>query len=1429
MAQVIKKFQSGGTAPTKKYGTFTIDGNKYEVDDNFLNQLTSYGKTLDDEDTAYQFSKITDALRSGADLSYDSNANRLDGPVSFDVKNNQQSRLEQRRTRAGRFLGNLWGGKESASRHAINALKGFEYVAPASEPVQRNEYKWNDTLYGEYKRNKETGDYELIDGKKVYINGANNLRISKRLNSLKDIANYNKEDKFIGFNNLDRQVYIDLYNRLGDQGVNDLISRIEQGTWTDEDAEALDDIGIYLNGNSKSKEAIAPKTEEEQRAAKASSYDKKYNITPEVRDRFGIVYGNNGELYTEGFGLQGYGDTWRNAYFGDNFVQQYPGLKQFKDYILYNGRLYSKNEWADPNSQIHKELSSPNVNIFERMRNNLFDPSQNGGWQVLWTNDPYTRYNRNTQYNPYFDKKYADDNNVVYSYVTSAYQGLPSGVNVLDVIDSNTQRNEFGVPISGGTPLALDEKGNPIDISSYIRSATTNSESTGNAFQRLLGNEAGAYKGWIWEDILNTSDQLDENGQPIQNYSGWSILYNPRTGQEAYYDDEKQRIIDPSKNNAGSYITWWENGKSGNQVRLSQISNWDANIQRALRDIIDRSQLSRNPWFDFNDQIQGKRFTPVSFNRAKLNIPMKQTGGLINWKSEDQYKDSKAIKVRNTKKAATTSQIKAGDLTDADKWQLGALAGDLGALVASIPTGGNPVAAGLGVGSTVAQFTADVKRDGLDVGDIGNALLGLGLDAVTFIPGVGIAGKAAKTAKIIRKMKPMLSAGFSALGLSAAYDSLNKNSEWTLDDYRNILFGVQGLLGSKRVLDRTIGYKKTGLPVNSNEKVSPKKLQDLQKQTADKLVKDNPDRFKGKDWVKNGKIADYTKALADDEIKSALPKNKFYNESLSKLQSKYQNAKNKSSNWLTGESKELRFRTKEELPWFLQNAFGERLLHRAQFREFGNVAHRLNNRNHFLQEYNPLTMNQRAVTPIWRRMGNLNPREEAYYNPFIFKRRPTSTDGNRSLNLPVLASHYNYRFYKRGGKIVKAQLGDVITMNPVEVTAKSVTTPKSLINNYSVRMGEILNNAVNNLNTGYTPSTQLASNNTQSSKSTSRSAYGNSVNKPINVNPDMLLGAADFFASARAINKTANIEKDAIRKATQLSQQQKPTEFYSTFNDNGLFRSYDDRIKNIRQYKTVTNDPNQVMAERLMRDQQADQLIGERDTKFSQLIGEYNDKLLGQKQTYANIRNQIENENRIRLAEGLRQESMVDARKTMQNAQNLKSLIYQLRTDLGKDQSAKAAAESQLKQMRANAEFQAALEKYRPEYNNYINSLDKDDVLRQTTFESWLQNNKPKEYISLQNQHYADYIGNLPNLDPKFWFHGRNWADLDTSMPQFRTPPKAPGVDYTTYRFKSGGKVSGRNVRPVNDQHYLDQNKDINKAIRDLNNNIIRLFIKMMS
>ena len=126
----------------------------------------------------------------------------------------------------------------------------------------------------------------------------------------------------------------------------------------------------------------------------------------------------------------------------------------------------------------------------------------------------------------------------------------------------------------------------------------------------------------------------------------------------------------------------------------------------------------------------------------------------------------------------------------------------------------------------------------------------------------------------------------------------------------------------------------------------------------------------------------------------------------------------------------------------------------------------------------------------------------------------------------------------------------------------------------------------------------------------------------------MLLGVGDYIASTVGINRTSRKMKEAIRKGMIGSQQQIPSEFYSRFSDNGLYRMYDNRIQNMRQYKTVTSDPNQVMAERLMRDMNVDQMKNERDTKFSQMIDQYNDKLLAQKQQYANIRNQIINENK---------------------------------------------------------------------------------------------------------------------------------------------------------------------------------------------------------
>lgn len=520
----------------------------------------------------------------------------------------------------------------------------------------------------------------------------------------------------------------------------------------------------------------------------------------------------------------------------------------------------------------------------------------------------------------------------------------------MDIIDQNTPRNEFGVPTQLSS-IGLDANGNPIDLSGYVRAAGYNGEATGNAFYSRIPLTDKILGGYIWDDF-------DESGR-------FSFAYNPENPDEGYfYDVANQKLHPFSKNWFNQLLE--DNYLSADEYNRIMHRDWSA-LRRA---------------FSFTKEYGGKRVPAIHYKRE---VPKQQTGGLINWISKDEVRESPKIATRDSKKAATTSQMLKGDLTAADKWQLGALLGDLTALVASIPTGGNPVAAGLGVGSTVSQFVSDVKRDGLDWGDIGNAALGLGLDAVTFLPGVGIAGKAAKTARVIKKIKPLLTAGFSALGLSAALNSINKEGEWTLDDYRNILMGVQGLMGGKRALDRAVGYKKTGKVGDVSQRITPEKLVDVQKRTLNEVVSKEPTKFENKAWYdkKTGTI-NYDEALKDSEILSELPKSKLYQEGISKIKATAKNFGNSFTDRLTGDNKELRLRTQEELPWFLQNRFGRSWQRNAQRREFGNVVDRLENRADYQREFNLGDTRLGVFGRGFTTSGELVNGGQAYYNPYWF-------------------------------------------------------------------------------------------------------------------------------------------------------------------------------------------------------------------------------------------------------------------------------------------------------------------------------------------------------------------------------------------------------------------------------------------------------------
>ena len=1434
MAQVnIQKLQGGGAV--KKYGNFTKDGVTYQVDDDFLQAMAAHGSSITDDRARADYGAIVNALRSGADLSYDSNTNELRGDVTFDNMSNRQRRRAARRTsKTGEALDSTFNGRVNQVKSATNALRGFNYNQVTPQANKNKSVDVSRKLFLSYKRDKD-GNLVLDDnGRRIYNTDTDNTSIFDRLDFLRNLE---KEENIVdwkGYNNQTKDVYSRFVKEYTDW--DGLYQRIKDGSITDSDINTLSKLGILDKTNTS-------KTSEEGGAqSNQDKWDKDNNFTTDFRNQFKISYGPKGELLTEGFGLEGYGKDWRNAYFGENFVNIHPELKRFKDYILYNGRLYSKNEWANPESEINQILNSPNVDIFNKMRQNLFDPVKNGQWQVLWTNNPFQRYNSQLQYNPYFNKTYKNDDNVLYTYTSPLYENLPKGVTVMDIIDNNTPRNEFGVPTSIPS-IGLDENGNVVDISKYIRAAGYNGEATGNAFYSRIDPTDKILGGYIWDDF-------DPSGR-------YSFAYNPEDETQGFFYDTESKKLHPFNRN------WFKSLLNDNYLSADEINA-----------IKHREWSGFRRWLNagfFNDEYAGKRVPAIHYNRQ---VPKQQTGGLINWISKDTEKTTPKVETRDEKKAATTSQIKSGDLTAADKWQLGALAADLGALVAAIPTGGNPVAAALGVGSTATQFISDVKRDGFDLGDLGNAALGLGLDVVSFLPGVGIAGKAAKTARIIKRIKPLLTAGFSALGLSAALNSINKEGEWTLDDYRNILMGVQGLIGGKRALDRTIGYKKTGRTADISGKATPEKLIDIQKRALNDAVSQNPGQFKGKAWydAKTGNI-NYEDALKDADVLSNLPKNKLYQEGLSKIKTATKNLNSSITDRLTGDRKELRARTEDELPWFLQNRFGRSWMKGAQNREFGNVVERLENRADFRKEFDaPSVRGLNIFERGSRTTGELINGDQAYFNPYWFPNpipaKPIKIrTAKPRLMLPKTAGSWVqlpndggmvYRpqsLYKKGGKILKAQGGSKFfgksmdnqgaygsfEVDPVSVVAKSTFTRPTI--NLGNKVAGVQRDS--NLEAQIKASTQPAMEAQKEKalkniKANTVVSTGSASNgRGFSFNPKNLLDlgslAGGLISNARQRRELAR----GIRAAAQGQLRSMPTEIYAPYTDMGIARMYGDRIKDIRQFKTVTSDPNQVMAERLMRDQQADQLANERDTRLSQTISEFNDKDLAARREYANQRTQIADYNKAVLGQ---MENMLAQNKAAKQFtawnQIINPFIDQKRMDLVRDQQDEQLAAT----VRDNIALQQNAQKT---YLELFNSAEaqkawENEQLTNPNWKSDYGDSEAGRQKFLEN-YYSGSIQNLQNdmmmrsqlnsyLNSRSRFTGRR-RTID--MPQstignyYRNPSFYRTIPVIK---KKGGTITKtQRYRDFDEQAILDKAKDYRKAVQKMDDNLIKLLLKMLS
>lgn len=137
-----------------------------------------------------------------------------------------------------------------------------------------------------------------------------------------------------------------------------------------------------------------------------------------------------------------------------------------------------------------------------------------------------------------------------------------------------------------------------------------------------------------------------------------------------------------------------------------------------------------------------------------------------------------------------------------DKARLTAAGADILSLIAAyVPGYGTIASAGLGVGSTLTNFGADLADESTSWGDrFRNLGVGLASDAVGLIPGLGSAGKVGKIAKTLKYILPTAIAGWSAYSnggqyIQAANKLMSDPNKMTVDDWRSLGEGLQVTMG----------------------------------------------------------------------------------------------------------------------------------------------------------------------------------------------------------------------------------------------------------------------------------------------------------------------------------------------------------------------------------------------------------------------------------------------------------------------------------------------------------------------------------------------------------------------------------------------------------------------------------------------------------
>lgn len=242
------------------------------------------------------------------------------------------------------------------------------------------------------------------------------------------------------------------------------------------------------------------------------------------------------------------------------------------------------------------------------------------------------------------------------------------------------------------------------------------------------------------------------------------------------------RLKNSKRSSDGTYMYM---RKRGNKLEFYRSKSWND-----LRNNEFKKYISKHQW--------GGVFGSQAKLREQYSKDLKARQDAIK-NSQPQQAPFGRSSVKSMGKNTTT-------LTTADKIAIGAAAADF---LASFTA--NPIANGAGtILTTGADIASDISH-GASLGQAaGNAAMNLGMGLIGFIPGLGTVTKAKKLKKILQISSGAVQAYFIANNFNEGVKSLGKvlDGSATVQDYKNLIYGLQGAKGAVSSTANTIKRRK---------------------------------------------------------------------------------------------------------------------------------------------------------------------------------------------------------------------------------------------------------------------------------------------------------------------------------------------------------------------------------------------------------------------------------------------------------------------------------------------------------------------------------------------------------------------------------------------------------------------------------------------